>query len=95
MKSTNPAVQEQIRADHRAADDARRAQTNPDVDDMVPGTSFTALFDDTRRRALFVKVGGATQWPLLEVAAGALATFTVYAIDHSTIQDVTVPKGAL
>lgn len=67
----------------------------PDVDDMVPGTSFTARFDGTDRRALFVKVGGKTQWPLLDVAAGALATYTVHAIDHSTIQDLTVPEGAL
>lgn len=38
---------------------------------------------------------GTTQWPLLDVAAGALATYTVHAIDHSTIQDLTVPEGAL
>jgi hypothetical protein len=61
--------------------------------DMAPGTTFTAEFKETGTRVLFVKVGGMTAWPFLAVEFGTLATYTGYAIDPSTIRDVTPPPA--
>lgn len=61
-------------------------------EEMKPGTTFTAEFKGTDRRALFVKVGGKTQWPLIDVASGALATYGVEAIYQDTIRNVSEPR---
>jgi hypothetical protein len=66
----------------------------PSIADMAPGTTFWAQFRDTDRRALFVKIGGTTAWPVMDVAAGALAVYSASALDPSTIRNVNPPKDA-
>lgn len=59
----------------------------PRIEDMAPGTQFTAQYRMTGRRALFAKVG---KWSVVEVAVGAL-TIHGAVLDPSTIRDVTSP----
>jgi hypothetical protein len=80
---------------HRAnvAEDRDQPAEPVSIADMAPGTTFTATFRDTERRALFVKVGGKTAWPIIDIVSGALATYAADAVDPSTIRDVTPPPA--